>query len=273
MRTFCVAIISLALLAVQAGGVAGQDEPLFGPMAPSRVAGSWVHDAAVAEGRVEQLGELMFKTVEAVGAYRVTSSDPRLGGMATATGGWTGWYPPALVAVVETSWLIEDAAGAWTGSSRRLASIGDEDAINAAEQVSLEGSGAYEGLTVYLIIESSDETFLGAIIPAEMPELPEDWMDIYQAAGGDGVDEMSDPILEADEPFPTRDIIVAAREIEAGATIGPMDLTLYTVPIDATNDHALTDRDKAVDEVAAITILPFQPITPNLLEAGGPSDT
>jgi hypothetical protein len=160
-------------------------EPLFGPHTPARVSGGWVHIGVVAEGGVEQLGELMFETSGAVAMYQVTSDDSRLTGTATATGGWIGWYPPALVAVVETRWLIKGEVGAWTGSSERVASMGDNDPINVDEQLILVGSGTYEGLTAYVILDSDAETFQGAIIPDEMPELPDDWMEIYQSQAGE----------------------------------------------------------------------------------------
>ena len=143
--------------------------------------------------------------------------------------------------------------------------MADEDPINVDEQVILEGSGAYEGLTAYVIVDHSNETFIGAIIPAEMPELPEDWMDIYQSQGGEDGASVGDPTTEAIRPFPTRDIVVAAREIEAGATIELTDLTLRTVPLDVSNDDALDQPDEAAGKVAAIAILRFQPITPNLV--------
>lgn len=142
MRALYRVIITLALVAGAAGEVSAQDEPLFGPMAPARVDGGWVHEGIVSEGQVEQLGELMFETTGAVASYEVTSNDPRLAGTATATGEWLGWYPPALVAVLETSWVIEGEAGSWKGSSRRVASMGDDDPINADEQIILDGSGA-----------------------------------------------------------------------------------------------------------------------------------
>ena len=266
MRSLLIGIITVALMAGSAIGVWGQAEPLFGPMTPSRVSGAWVYEGVVSDGRVEQLGELMFETVGAVTTYRVTSSDSRLGGTATATRDWIGWYPPAGVAVVDTSWLIEDSDGAWAGSTRRAASMADEDPINVDEQVILlEGSGAYESLTAYVIVDRFDETFIGAIIPAEMPELPEDWIDDYQHEDAEDAASVGDPMTEPIQPFPTRDIVVAAREIEAGATIELTDLTLRTVPLDVSNDDALDQPDEAAGKVAAITILRFQPITPNLV--------
>ena len=176
----------MALLAGAATVSMAADEPLFGPMAPARVSGTWVYADTVSDGQVEHLpGELVFATTGGVAIYDVTSDDPRLGGTATLTRGWTGAYPPALVMVMDTDWSLEDEAGAWTGSSRRLASMADFDPVNVAEQVILDGSGAHTGLTAYLIVDWEHESFLGAIIPDEMPEIPADWVEIYQSVAGE----------------------------------------------------------------------------------------
>jgi len=268
MRMLCVAIITVALLAGSAIGVTGQEEELFGPMAPARVMGEFVHEGIVSEGTVEELGELMVRTEGAVSAYRWTSSDPRLGGHGTATGDWTGWYPPALVAAFETIWMIENEQGTWSGSSRGVASIGDEDPVNTDEQVVLVGSGAYEGLTAYLVLDGDAETFLGAIIPAEMPELPDDWLAAYQSVVEEAGREAGDPSMEQDVSFPIRDIVVAAREIEAGETIEATMLVLRSVPADVTNAASATDPQEVVGSIAAVPIFQFQPITSNLLVSG-----
>lgn len=68
--------------------------------------------------------------------------------------------------------------------------------------------------------------------------------------------------------FPTRDIVVAANEITARQPIDVLDLTVRSVPSDDTNKDAFTDRDQVVGEIAAIDILPFQPITRNMLASG-----
>lgn len=186
MHTVTRASISMALLVGAATVSVAADEPLFGPMAPARVSGTWVYADAVSDGQVEKLpGELMFATTGGVTTYDVTGDDLRLGGTATLTRDWTGAYPPALVMVMDTEWHIEDEAGAWTGSSRRLASMADLDPVNVAEQVILDGSGAYEGLSAYLIVDWEQESFLGAIIPDDMPEIPADWVEIYQSAAGE----------------------------------------------------------------------------------------
>jgi flagella basal body P-ring formation protein FlgA len=71
----------------------------------------------------------------------------------------------------------------------------------------------------------------------------------------------ADPLI----PFPTRDVVLAARPIERGATIGSEMLTRRTVPLDDTNAMALAEPAEALGKVAAIDILQFQMITPNLL--------
>lgn len=179
-------IFTAALLLASSTGVAALDEPLFGPMTPARVSGTWVYQGTRSEGNIEQSGEFTMTRTGAESSYAVTSDDVRLGGVATATNDLTGWYPPALVFVLDTDWLIEDVAGSWSGSSHFVASMADDDPINADERVVLDGSGAYEGLTAYLLIADGDETFVGVILPDEMPELPADWPDIYQAAAGEG---------------------------------------------------------------------------------------
>jgi hypothetical protein len=182
MRVFGTVSIAAVLFIATAGAVSAQAEPLFGPMAPARIAGGWVHTGDYREGQVEQLGELMYQVTGTVTTVDVTSDDARFNGTATATGDLIGHYPPALVAVVDTNWLIEDDAGAWMGSSRQLASMADDDPVNTAPHLILDGSGAYEGLTAYVIVDPEEETFVGAIVPDEMPELPPDWVEIYEAS-------------------------------------------------------------------------------------------
>jgi len=186
MRKPCFPILAAALLLASSTGVLAQDEPLFGPMTPARVSGTWVHESTTSEGQLEQSGEFTVTRTGALSSYAITSDDVRLGGVATATSDLTGWFPPALVFVLDTDWVVEDADGSWSGSSHFVASMADDDPINADERLVLDGSGAYEGLTAYLLIADEDETFVGVILPDEMPELPADWLDIYQAAAGEG---------------------------------------------------------------------------------------
>ena len=70
---------------------------------------------------------------------------------------------------------------------------------------------------------------------------------------------------EPEAAFPTRDVVVAAEAIPARATIESLQLAIRPVPVDDTTASAFTDREEVVNQVAAIPILQFQPITPNML--------
>ncbi len=72
---------------------------------------------------------------------------------------------------------------------------------------------------------------------------------------------------EPAETIPTLDIVVAAAPIGARDTIGAASVTLLTVPRDATNEAAYRNVQEVVGKIAAIAILPNQPITPNMLAA------
>jgi Flp pilus assembly protein CpaB len=65
--------------------------------------------------------------------------------------------------------------------------------------------------------------------------------------------------------LPTREIVVAVADIPARSTIGLEQLTTRVVPADATNETAFTDVNQVANQVAAVTILSLQPISPNLL--------
>jgi Flp pilus assembly protein CpaB len=71
-----------------------------------------------------------------------------------------------------------------------------------------------------------------------------------------------------DEPatsIPTHEIVVAAGLINARDTIEAGQLTLLTVPRDASNEMAFKDVLEVAGKVAAISIQANQPVTPNML--------
>ena len=70
---------------------------------------------------------------------------------------------------------------------------------------------------------------------------------------------------EPAETIPTHDIVVAALPITARDTIGAASVNLLTVPRDATNEQAFRNVDDVIGKIAAISILPNQPITANML--------
>ncbi|MEA2025244.1 MAG: Flp pilus assembly protein CpaB [Chloroflexota bacterium] len=69
------------------------------------------------------------------------------------------------------------------------------------------------------------------------------------------------------ETIPTIELVVAADLIEARQTIALTDVTLRSVPLDASNASAFTDPDLVAQKIAAIAIVANQPITPNMLES------
>ncbi len=70
---------------------------------------------------------------------------------------------------------------------------------------------------------------------------------------------------EPSETIPTLDIVVAPLGIGARETITQDRLTLLTVPRDQSNESALTDPTQVANRIAAISILPNQAITENML--------
>jgi hypothetical protein len=86
--------------------------------------------------------------------------------------------------------------------------------------------------------------------------------DLGVAGGGYAGEEEPDIII------PTRDVVIATQAIAAGDTIEPTLVSARAVPRDETTEMALLDPTMAHGAVAAIDILPFQMITPNMLEDG-----
>ena len=183
MRTLGTTIVTVALVTSMASGALAEEELPFGPMTPARVSGELAYLDST-EANIVAFADLMYTYEGGSTVYALSSDDPRLGGTATSTFDGIGWYPPALVATGTTTWTIEDVRGSWTGGHRDIASTADVDPLNAASLVVLTGRGAYEGLTAHLRIDTGTERFVGAITPEQMPELPDDWMEIYQTWGG-----------------------------------------------------------------------------------------
>ena len=147
--------------------------------------------------------------------------------------------------------LSEDSDGRWSGTWEAF--IGDGPRVHGIMR--LAGHGAYDGLIA--VLHGSDEQCFGCmdydgiIVEGAMPPMP--------GLGGLEVDEEVAAI-------PTKDVVVATQTIEKGTTIGPEVVSLRAVPIDEPNKYALTDPREVVGRVAAIDILEFQVLAPNLLE-------
>jgi Flp pilus assembly protein CpaB len=70
---------------------------------------------------------------------------------------------------------------------------------------------------------------------------------------------------EAALDIPTANVVVATELLDAREAIPRQLLTLLAVPVDASNEAAFRDPTLVQDRIAAIPILPNQPITPNML--------
>ena len=73
---------------------------------------------------------------------------------------------------------------------------------------------------------------------------------------------------QPEEAFPTREVVVAAQPINARDTIEALEVVLRPVVMDETTANAFDQREQVVGQVAAIPILQYQPITPNMLATG-----
>ena len=71
------------------------------------------------------------------------------------------------------------------------------------------------------------------------------------------------------EPEPGVRLLVAAREVPAGATLSPADLTVLTLPPEAVPDGALTEPDQALGRTVVAQVPPRAVITTSCLTSTG----
>jgi hypothetical protein len=166
LRTALVGSVALALV-VSLGGVAiAQDEEV----APSATTGTLefsepMGDAAMHDDPVEHV-------------HIWTAEDPRLTGTATYTGSWHIYDPPAEdcddpEAESGSMYEIVNDGGGWACSGIRAPIPGPEGATNV-HVLALTGTGGYEGLYAYIMIDWSTEpfTFSALITPNQVPIEP-----------------------------------------------------------------------------------------------------
>lgn len=101
------------------------------------------------------------------------ADDPRLQGQAEMLFDWIDFEPEMRqgVAVVSVDTVISNDDGAWQGMLKGIRypdeAFGDQHLAGV-----LTGSGAYEGLTAYLFLDSDagSHSFAGVIFPGDMPK-------------------------------------------------------------------------------------------------------
>jgi hypothetical protein len=154
--------LTVALVAASGLGAAAQGDP-------AAVLGWALDETHYADGESgDQDGKWVRKGVAY--SYRFDATDDRLDGQAI----WTGHghrYPTEPMFEVQTNtWEVTNDEGGWSGMSTAVVGNG----LGDTEAAILEGSGAYEGLTAYLVMTwtRAGGNFRGAIFPGEMPEVP-----------------------------------------------------------------------------------------------------
>lgn len=164
---------TLALLGPASGAEASTDGPVTtdSSAAAAHVTGtiSGLHDPTESYGVVRVEPGLVVHTEGMRELSRWSASDPRLSGIATRTADQLR-HALANVVVESASYVLETEGGRWSGVGTRL---GDEP-YGGTDTILLEGSGAHDGLTAYVVIDHGTfpTSFDAAIFPGEMPAAP-----------------------------------------------------------------------------------------------------
>jgi hypothetical protein len=166
LRTALVGPVALALVVSLGGAAIAQDDEV----APSATTGTLqlsepMDDAGSHDEAVEHV-------------HTWTAEDPRLTGTATYTGTWHIYDPPSEDcddpdAETGAYYEIVNDGGGWACSGIREPIPGPEGATNV-HVLALTGTGGYEGLYAYIMIDWSTDpfTFSALITPNQVPIEP-----------------------------------------------------------------------------------------------------
>ncbi len=117
-------------------------------------------------------GDVTTHEEETLHVHEWTSSDPRLTGTATYTGSWHLYNPPAEDcddpdATAGTVYEIVNVGGGWRCGGFR-APVPGPDGANNVHMLVFRGTGGYEGLSAYILIDWSASPFaFSALITPE----------------------------------------------------------------------------------------------------------
>ena len=185
IKTTTISILAIGLLAGSAVGVAGQDDAPADPMAPAFFEVEYIagDDFEFVDGTYEEVGPGQERfDGELIRGTLVEAEDPRASGelsMVESLGVAFSEAPSGSRSSADVrarSMRLENEAGAWEGTGWG-ASYAPESPTEARAVVImnvLDGTGAYEGLTLFLAI-TADQSW-GWIMPdglvPAIPELP-----------------------------------------------------------------------------------------------------
>jgi len=165
LRTALVGLVALALTMGLGGAAIAQDDAL----ATSATTGTLELSEPVDVGMHDE-------AVEHVHTW--TAEDPRLTGTATYTGTWEIYDPPAEdcddpESEAGSMYEIVNDGGGWACSGVRAPIPGPDGATNV-HVLALTGTGGYEGLYAYIMIDWGTDpfTFSALITPNEVPIVP-----------------------------------------------------------------------------------------------------
>lgn len=164
LRTALVGPLTLALIVGLSGPTIAQDEDPT-PVATTGTLELSAGDVASHEEPVEHV-------------HTWTAEDPRLTGTATYTGTWHLYDPPAEDcddpdAESGTYYEIVNDGGGWACAGVRSPIPGPDGATNV-HLLALSGTGGYEGLHAYIMVDWGTDpfTFSALITPNEVPVVP-----------------------------------------------------------------------------------------------------
>ena len=174
MRLTLVGGVVVALLVGLGAGVLAQTDELT----PTTATGTLEFLEPVPEAMIDESSESIAHDEGAVHVHGWTSSDPRLTGTATYTGKWHLYEPPAEdcdnpEAEAGAVYEIASGAGGWRCAGFRAPIPGPDGARNV-HTLAFRGTGEYEGLSAYIIVDwsASPYAFSALITPNDVAIVP-----------------------------------------------------------------------------------------------------
>jgi hypothetical protein len=240
MRTLRLSLVGTVIL-VLLGGLGGASLAQMDEDADA------VYVTVTAEPREADAGSVvrgdpLYRSRDGVNVYDLEASDPRLTGTFSAF-----WNVDVDIdtqhGVMWGTTRIENDGGTWEGPFTGMEYEAADGGLFATSGV-MVGGDEYAGYAFYYQLDARQHSGVvdrwhGVVYKGQPPELK--------------------------VAVPTRNVVIGAGMIEQGTSIGLEMLTVWTVPIDETNEMALTDPALVCGRTAAIDILPNQPIAPNML--------
>ena len=171
IKTSVISILVVGLLAGTAVGVAAQDEDAMAAAAVTGTASGFTQESGGSPTLLEDFA-MLAEGLHLTSTWDV--SDPRLSGD-NAIAGNTIRYNEHRMQVGAGDATLENDGGRWVG----LVTVLEGEQLGETGTYILQGEGAYEGLTAYVVTQRIEgdpdgaQTLDAAIFPHEMTPFPE----------------------------------------------------------------------------------------------------